>query len=418
MPSTGFSPSRDGFHFRNDFVNQLMLMGFISFESNGLCGGMALAALRYHLHRVPIPNHRPEDFSPATVPPQGGRLYDYLLRSQIESWGPSGVWGTSQWRTMWWVTLDMQFAWSFTDDNCEFLKVKRSVDLGLSVVIGLRSATAGDTGLHTVLAIGYDESPRRVYVYDGNHPDREMELRADSQARRISYGEKDAAPGDEAWASFFITGADPANSPSLQPAAFFSAGPPTYIDLALESGLFTSAPLRVGEQAVLSAVASNRGDHRARAMRWVFSVEAPSGKKKEVCSIDENLPLQSGEHRQIACTVPQLGDTYGTYRISLSYETVRGHLIDLPPISSGTLNPVSLFLHPVKPPLTRCRVLAASIRAAQAKVEAARERVAELAGEPLEGGKPTALAAAQRALQNELKKLEALIRERQNLGCP
>jgi hypothetical protein len=56
---------------------------------------------------------------------------------------------------------------------------------------GVRDTQHGSTqNLHTVLAIGYDESPRRVYAYDSNLPNMICELRANDEAKKILYSSK------------------------------------------------------------------------------------------------------------------------------------------------------------------------------------------------------------------------------------
>jgi hypothetical protein len=72
---TGFTSAEHGWHFDNDFVNEL-LGGVIT--TYGLCGGMAYSALDYYFTGIPIPTHRTGDFpSGMTCPP------DSVLRSMI-----------------------------------------------------------------------------------------------------------------------------------------------------------------------------------------------------------------------------------------------------------------------------------------------------------------------------------------------
>ncbi len=67
---TTFTPGQHGWHFDNDFVNQL-LGGLIT--THGLCGGMAYSSLDYYFNGIPIPTHRKGDFGDPklTCPPDG-----------------------------------------------------------------------------------------------------------------------------------------------------------------------------------------------------------------------------------------------------------------------------------------------------------------------------------------------------------
>src|SRR5689334_21293165 len=64
-------PSKDGFRFVNRFKK-----GIFSF---GLCGGMVLTVLDYKLANLPIPK--------VDQAPRSGKLFRYLVRRQLDSFG-------------------------------------------------------------------------------------------------------------------------------------------------------------------------------------------------------------------------------------------------------------------------------------------------------------------------------------------
>src|SRR5215208_770949 len=75
----GFDPRQHGFHFSNRFVNRIATIPeFGTVETFGRCGGMAYAALDYHLANVPIPAYTSANYAPDGVPPDGNWLADYI----------------------------------------------------------------------------------------------------------------------------------------------------------------------------------------------------------------------------------------------------------------------------------------------------------------------------------------------------
>src|SRR6266487_4635077 len=89
--TTDFEPERDGFHFRNSFVNVILDLPGLRLETWGRCGGMAYAALDYYFSRLPIPcyTHVPEcesdTVSSPAYDPQAYTLVHYIFKRQIES---------------------------------------------------------------------------------------------------------------------------------------------------------------------------------------------------------------------------------------------------------------------------------------------------------------------------------------------
>ncbi|HEX8567982.1 MAG TPA: hypothetical protein VF648_20255 [Pyrinomonadaceae bacterium] len=347
MPRTNFIPSRHGFHFANNFVNTIIDLSSIfpnaRLETEGLCGGVALAALRYFQHAMPIPTHQASDFGARNiVPPVGSRLRQFIYDCQMASYGPFGLLSAINWMTLPGVTFDAQFDWSLN----EFSRIKSHLDAtNQPTVLGLRRRQAGNPFGHQVLAIGYDENPKRVYCYDSNRPDEEMMIRIDEAARRLVYSRSDESGGDaERWSSLFLTGA---NVPPERP---------TYLDLGIQEGIILrpqndSSP-RVGERLEIELVVRNFGDYPARVNELFVYVRDPMGRNRDDllgAGDGDARPIPPGGERRIRRLCARFGDAPGSYRIGISYLSNQNNWIAVPPVAGGARQEVVLNLSPARP---------------------------------------------------------------------
>lgn len=153
---TGFRPSEHGFRFKNNFP------GYV-FEA--VCGGMSFAAADlYYLGR--------EMPQTSDIPGKDSPLYKYLLRRQITSFGPLGLYGA---KCVQWMRFDNEDVWKRTHD--EFQDVCAMLDSGKLVQLYLiyKDASKGlnPAGNHQVLAYGYSQLSNgtyRMHICDPNHP--------------------------------------------------------------------------------------------------------------------------------------------------------------------------------------------------------------------------------------------------------
>jgi hypothetical protein len=176
----GFSPNAFGFRFANDFpkvpVIKLPVPGMdlgLGDASNGLCGGMSLAAADlYTAGKAP-----PAD----QTAPSEGPLFDYLVQRAFDSFElPDGPM-----RYLMWMGLPDQEALFGIHGVVrrtimeEWPEVRADIDAGKPSALGLirtRSFNPHDLALnHQVLAYGYDldDVNRRltaIHVYDPNYP--------------------------------------------------------------------------------------------------------------------------------------------------------------------------------------------------------------------------------------------------------
>jgi hypothetical protein len=142
-------------------------------DNYGLCGGMAFAALDYFRAGRPVPRGT----GPNDQPSVGSTLRLYLWQRLLESWASNGVTFLE-----WIARLHLLPArWPF-DAGPRALRdrsrdawrtLKRSIDAGDPVPIGLVGEATDPFLDHQVLAYGYDpktDLSGTIYVYDMNCP--------------------------------------------------------------------------------------------------------------------------------------------------------------------------------------------------------------------------------------------------------
>jgi hypothetical protein len=161
---TAFDPARHGFLFANAFKNHIV--GNVT--TSGRCGGMVYAALDYFCSGVPIP-------PVTTLPPDGTMLADYLMKRLRDS---LIVEGGGFARLLADPNSDGGFQ-SCSHTGSEWRRLKRFLDRGRSVPLGLIHADHRVGYHHQVLAIGYEIQQARglslpeaifIYIYDPNFP--------------------------------------------------------------------------------------------------------------------------------------------------------------------------------------------------------------------------------------------------------
>lgn len=184
----GFSPSLSGFRFPNSFprvpLRHIGIPGVLSVPigdaSNGLCGGMALAARDYFEHGSPPPAD--------ATPPSEGPLFDYLVERLFDSFalpfGPARYLelmnpilpdGETVWSRLGWAPHGR--AWRTARE--EWPRIRAEIDSGHPSPLGLVRVKSTDPfdlkENHQVLAYGYTLEAGRVTMslYDPNRPQRD-----------------------------------------------------------------------------------------------------------------------------------------------------------------------------------------------------------------------------------------------------
>lgn len=176
MVKTDFRPWRHGFHFCNDFVNNIARTPWGRIESRGRCGGMAFASLDYYYAKMLVPTHEGKDFPNGSHAPDGSVLGDYIYKRSLHSLLTPSASKFLRWTL---TRRDGMFSPVRAIRRVEIPKLKRSIDDGNPVVLGLiaGSKISEITKSHQVVAYGYDEpceGEMVIYVYDSNSPDQEV----------------------------------------------------------------------------------------------------------------------------------------------------------------------------------------------------------------------------------------------------
>jgi hypothetical protein len=186
MAKTSFLPSLHGFHFPNNFVNNLVSTPVGSITTGGRCGGMAYASLDYFFHQTPVPNciaNSPavasvNDF-PASggVPPDGTVLADFILLRLMTTFAQYGY------TSLMWNSASDHSTWIGpgrvpATKNNEWPKLQAHLDQGTPVTIGMVNCDGSLGDAHQVVVydynIGSDASGNQlitISIYDNRFPD-------------------------------------------------------------------------------------------------------------------------------------------------------------------------------------------------------------------------------------------------------
>jgi hypothetical protein len=300
VPRTGFDPRAHGFHFANDFVDKVVTVpGFGEVATEGRAGGMAFAALDYWFAGLPVPSHRPEDFPDRAVPEDGSRLADFIHKRLFDS---HATWSARQFLT--WALAEDHPTWSSPGVAAmtaeELPRVRRSLDAGRPVVLGLVGARALDEVARNrqVVAYGYDEDgagpgggPVRLFVYDSHHPDTEVVLAPEPD------GGWEASAGGGPWRGLFLQD--------------YARERPPYIDLGAAKGIWVNSwTPTLGGNFVAQFTARNYGDYRAHVAELRLAVRGPAGENLDrfLGGDGDPSPIEPGEERAVF----KASDGFGT----------------------------------------------------------------------------------------------------------
>jgi hypothetical protein len=333
VPTTAFKPSSHGFRFRNHFDSKpVMVPGFGDVPTRGRGGGMAYAALDYWCAGLPVPTHTAEDFVGGGVPEDGSRLSDYLYKRQSDSFA---TWTARQFVT--WALAADQPTWADpgviarTADE-QLPRLRRSIDAGRPVVLGLVAASALDdlASNHQVVAYGYEagngngdgEGTVRVRVYDPDRLDEEVVLTIDASGRRL-----ESSVDGQRWRGCFVQDYIPERPP--------------YQDLAVSRGIWVNSwTPTLGRHFVAQYAVRNYGDHPARLAELCVAVRGPSGERLDnlLGGDGDSTPLDPGSERALFKAVVNFGTRPGNYELAAAYRCERGTLVALPPAEPGTIS--------------------------------------------------------------------------------
>jgi hypothetical protein len=268
---TRFDPAVHGFRFANTFANNFIPE--FDVRTGGLCGGMVFAALDYFNNpSVSLPT---QDYEPG----EGTALRIYLYHRQTNS--------IVDHNHVKWAEFGLN---PFGGRNGEFYRwglegrlqeVKREIDAGRPVPLGLKGCNEGCEADHVVLAIGYDLGPYtgdpgnmararqvKLFVYDPNFPGETMTLEPFPEASVWRYREADGWGVRRRWRTYFIAAYSPRNPPAVSQA-------PRELLLKLQTG---GDDLRGGNDNLNIRVQLRSGrelsfDNVNNGRRWIVGAE-------------------------------------------------------------------------------------------------------------------------------------------------
>lgn len=340
MPRLDFVPERDGFHFNNSFGNQILPGTPFTFTTYGLCGGMAMAALDHWRSGVPVPTHVEDQFEPVVqpdlglVPAVGTQLRAYIYGRLLDSLLTKAMF--TRWITFPWIGPQQFHDWAV---GSEFDLVRGIIDSGRPAMLGLWTMDGSPATGHQVLAYGYDEGPRRLYIYDPNHHDEESVLTPVSPEAGVeSRGVKTRSP--DPYRGYFWT--DVYNWDENPPYQ------PRYIDLVVTDGLHVDAgQATVGDAIQVTATVTNAGQYPARFRELRMWSRGPDG-----ASLDAVLggpeagltTLDPGQQVTLVRKAAAFGTVPGTYQVGMSYVSEQGYTRQLP-ARPGATSRASVELH-------------------------------------------------------------------------
>jgi hypothetical protein len=314
---TGFSIGQHGFHFGNEFKNEIIKNCLGSWTTKGRCGGMAFAALDYFYAKMAVPAHTADCFPGGKVPDDTSSLARYIWDRLMDSFMANG----------------MKFAeWSLKRDhstlvwgegvpqltkNEEFPKLMNALKNGpvaLGIINTQNVLAIGDN--HQVVAYGaeLDEATGKmtVYIYDNNNPDTDVQLTSDPTdlyfSTNLVYSTGDHAGEHARYRGFFVED----YCPKI----------PVYTDLVVTSSLIASSYyLGLGGSLGASFAMKNRGDYPSPIMSMFVGVSGPTGENLDYFfGGDANsASLQPGEERVYNKRCEEFGKTSGTFTLKAGY---------------------------------------------------------------------------------------------------
>jgi hypothetical protein len=149
MPKTDFTTAENGFRFSNNDIT--WSIGFI--HAKALCGGMAYAALDYYRAGLEIPQV-------ASAPSEGTPLHRYIMgRQEIAHNNTIPRFGVSYAPIIGILGTELPQS-SETKKLGQYIRANKPIPICM----------VGDMHGHHMVAIGYEERPFAINIYDPNDP--------------------------------------------------------------------------------------------------------------------------------------------------------------------------------------------------------------------------------------------------------
>jgi len=182
-----FDPVKNGWHFPANIVADAIGVK----RSDGLCGGMSLSAVNYFRYGMNIPAINTSDIkkvgkdaSLVQRNDNANHVLDFILYSQFAVFeSPSVI----KQKTIACFPNNIDSHHLDSVDN-EFPKIKKALDNGCFVILGLRSLKENYRSFHQTLVYGYDDKNHTLYMYDSNYPNEEVIVKSNGYRLVFSNG--------------------------------------------------------------------------------------------------------------------------------------------------------------------------------------------------------------------------------------
>jgi hypothetical protein len=293
-----------------------------------------------------VQSHRAEDFPDRAVPSDGTRLGDFIHKRLFDSYA---TWTARQFLT--WSLAEDHPTWSSPGvarlTAGELSRVRRSIDAGRPVVLGLIAARTLEEVARNrqVVAYGYEDdgagpeggTPARLFVYDSHHPDTEVVLGFEPAGRHW-----ETSAGGGPWRGLFLQD--------------YARERPPYIDLGAAKGIWVNSwTPTLGGNFVAQFTARNYGEYRARLSELRLAVRGPAGENLDrfLGGDGDPTPLEPGEERAVFKASDGFGTVAGSYAVTAGYLSEQGCWLTIPPGEPGAVDEVGVT---VIPPPRRDRV--------------------------------------------------------------
>lgn len=170
------------------------IVGAITAENYGLCGGMAFTALDYWHKNWVLPRGISKDDQPQRTSPSGKILRDYIWNRLIQSLKDNA--GTFlEWMAVLHFEKGPGATWLRDRTKAEIDKLKARINAGVPVTVGMIGTTANPFNNHQVLVYGYNDNPdgtTTLFIYDNNVPGVETTCKLDFSGSALSAVESNA----------------------------------------------------------------------------------------------------------------------------------------------------------------------------------------------------------------------------------
>lgn len=230
---TRFDPAVHGYNFVNTFLN---VTGIANITTGGLCAGMVYSALDYYKAGTPVPRQ-------TYTPVSGTTLHSYLYDRNMEALGNH----IDKWIELHGNLLGVRnsefFKWGLQGTGGGRLQeLRRKIDAGEPVPLGLKSLSANPGSDHVVLAYGYDmgrytgdlganQTDLKIFIYEPNYGAQKVTLVPKPDRESWCYEERNYNGDEVCWRTYFVQ-----SNYNVRVAPALPAGPPKEMLLDIKTG--------------------------------------------------------------------------------------------------------------------------------------------------------------------------------------